>query len=175
MEKDPARCSTGEVDNIFAPPKQQATQDASQAEPGGQASNTFSEDSQSGKSIPTRCDNCKRLVPLANHLRGSSICLQSYRGYPEFKIKGSDDEFITKVCLIIDECPAPLCHQGCHKMIPAQCLSWWKELGCKIVKWRGVNSESSSKDIKEKMSMFRRNHFRRQGGANRTTQASDTS
>ena len=108
-------------------------------------------------------------------MRESSMCLQSYKGYPEFKIKGSGEEFIAKVCLIIDECPAPLCPQGCHKKIPAQCLSWWKEVGCKAVKWRGVNSESSSSDIKEKMRMFRKNYNRRQGGADLTSQASNTS
>ena len=44
-----------------------------------------------------------------------------------------------------------------------------------MLKWRGVNSESSSRDIKDKMSMFRRNHFRRQGGADPKSQASNTS
>ena len=181
--------STGEVDDNFDPPltstpRQQprkdstlpnVLQDVSQDEHGSQASKTFSKDSQPGKHVPTQCDNCDLIVPLANHLRESSMCLQSYRGYPEFKIKGSDEEFIVKVCLVIDECPAPLCSDVLHKKIPAQCLSWWKEVGCKTVKWRGVNSKSSSSDIKEKMRQFRKNHNRRQGGADPGSQASSTS
>ena len=120
-------------DDIFDPPltstpRQQprkdsthpkVLQDVSQVEHGSQASKTFSEHSQSGKNVPTRCDNCDLIVPLANHLRESSMCLESYRGYPEFQIKGSDEEFIVKVCLVIDECPAPLCPGVLHKEIPA--------------------------------------------------------
>ena len=188
VEKDSARCSTGEVDDMFYPPlastpKQQPTQapthfkspqDLSQAEPGSQASNTFSEDSQPGKSIPTRCDNCKHLGPFANHLREASRCLQSYRGYPEFQIQGDDEGFIVKACIIIKECPAPCCAHGSHRRLPEECLKWWKETGTKLMNWRGVDGSSSAATIQAKIRKFRDNHNGRQKASTQPSQGVNT-
>ena len=90
-------------------------------------------------------------------------------------MKGNNEMFITKVCLIKDECPAPDCPGGCHKKLPDHCLTWWKEVGCKTVMWRGVNSQSTGSEIKEKIWMFRRNHCRRHGAFDTVSQASTTS
>ena len=119
-------------------------------------------DSQSWQNIPTRCDSCNHLGPLANHLREASICLQEYRGYPEFQIPGNVEEFIVKTCLIIEECPAPCCAQGSHHKLPDQCLNWWKKEGWQIMKWKGVDGSSSSSVIKRKMQKFGEDYNRSQ-------------
>ena len=89
-------------------------------------------DSQSLQNIPRRCDNCGHIGPLGNHLREANVCLESYRGHPQFQIQGDDVEFIAKVCIIIDECPAPTCPGGNHYKLPAQCLQWWQEGGWRM-------------------------------------------
>jgi hypothetical protein len=130
--------------------------------------------SQTGKNIPTRCDNCGQVGLLGNHLREAEECLKSYRGYPEFQIQGDDEEFIAKACIIINECPAPTCPGGNHNKLPVQCLQWWKESGCKIMKWQGVDDSSSSPAIKRKMRKFRENYNRRKSSRSQPSQGVDT-
>ena len=129
-----------------------------------------------GVDPPTRCDKCGNLGPLANHLRGSATCLQAFRAYPEFKLGGNDEEFITKVCLLIKECPVPNCPKprGSHHQLPTKCLNWWKNAGWKMMNWRGVDGSSSGSAIKAKIRMFRKNHFRRQEASSQPSQGVNT-
>ena len=177
--------SIAEVDDIFSPPltstpKQLPTsasthfkvpKDVSQPNnPGKEAFKTSSEDSlqkslSCGKNVPTRCDNCGYLGTFANHLRWSNIRVQKYRDYPEFQIKGDDEEVVVKACLIINECPVPNCLSPglprSHHKLPTECLQWWREIGTRVMKWQGVDGSSSSSQIKAKIRNFLKNHFRR--------------
>ena len=123
-----------------------------------------------GGNPPTRCDECGYLGPFANHLRGSSMCLQSYRGYPEFQFAGDDQAFIVKACIIIKECPVPFCPQGSHHKLPDQCLNWWKNSGWKMMSWKGIDGSSSASAIQAKIRMFRDNHLRRQNTSSQASQ-----
>ena len=129
-----------------------------------------------GGDPPTRCDKCGNLGPLANHLRASDTCLQAFRAYPEFKLGGNDEEFITKVCLLIKECPVPDCPRprGSHRQLPAECLNWWKRTGWSIMNWQGVDGSSSSSVIRRKMKIFRDNHNRRQNASRQPSQGANT-
>ena len=182
--KVPAECSMEEVDDIFAPPltstpRQQPTQasmsfkvpqDLSQPKPGNAAFKTSTRDydssssqdtSQAAESLPARCDHCGFIGQFANHLRESQQCIQAYRAYPEFDIRGNDEEFVTKVCILSKNCPNPSCPGGSHRKIPTQCLSWWIEFGWKNMPWKGVNEDSSSSNIQEKMKQYRKIHWRK--------------
>lgn len=184
VQRIPSQHSLAEVDDIFCPPltstpKQLPTspsthfkvpKDVSKPNPGKEARETFSEDSlhkslSCGKNIPTRCDNCGYLGALANHLRWSNMCVQKYRDYPEFQIKGDDEEVVVKACLIINECPVPNCLSPgvprSHHKLPTECLQWWREIGTRIMKWQGVDGSSGSSQIKAKIRNFLKNHFRR--------------
>ena len=184
VERVPSVHSIAEVDDIFSPPlastpKPQTTQasthfkvpkDVSKPERGKEASKTASEESlhkslSSGKNIPTCCDNCGHIGAFANHLRGSNMCVQKFRDYPEFQIKGDDEEVVVKACIIINECPVPNCPSPgvprSHHKLPTECLQWWREIGSRIMKWQGVDENSSSSQIKTKIRNFVGNHFRR--------------
>ena len=170
MEKDPAGCSTGEVDDIFAPlltstPIQQPNQ-ASTSFKVPKHDETFSENSSSKisqdvESLPARCDHCGFIGHFANHLRESQQCIQAYRAYPEFDNQGNDEEFVIRVCILSKNCPCPSCPGGSHRKIPIQCLAWWIEFGWKNMQWKGVNASSSGRNIQEKMKRYRDKHWRR--------------
>ena len=157
--KDPVRRSTGEVHDIFDPPLTPS--------PRKQTNKTFCEDSasqisQDVGSLPSRCDHCGTIGHFANHLRQSQQCIQAYKSYQEFDLQcDNDEEFVVKVCLLSKNCPSPTCPGGSHKKMPAQCLEWWIEYGWKNMKWKGVNADSTSKNIHEKMRQHRRIHLRR--------------
>ena len=166
----PAVCSTGEADNIFAPPltstpRQQPNQ-ASTSFKVHKLGETFSEDSsckisQDVESLPSRCDHCGFIGHFANHLRESQPCIQAYRAYPEFNFQDDDEEFVVKVCILSKNCPSPSCQGGSHRKIPTQCLSWWIEAGWKNTGWKGVNAASSSKNIQEKLRWYRKSQWKR--------------
>ena len=105
--------------------------------------------------LPTRCDHCGKLTGhFANHLRGSLVCLQAYRTYPEFGILGNNEEFVVKVCILSKNCPCPLCPGGSHWKIPTECLKWWTTTGWHIMKWKGIKESAKSSDIKKKISKY---------------------
>ena len=186
VQRIPSQHSLAEVDDIFCPPltstpKQLPTspsthfkvpKDVSKPNPGKEARETFSEDSlhkslSCGKNIPTRCDNCGYLGALANHLRWSNMCVQKYRDYPEFQIKGDDEEVVVKACLIINECPVPNCLSPgvprSHHKLPTECLQWWREIGTRIMKWQGVDGSSGSSQIKAKIRNFLKKPLQKAG------------
>ena len=175
VEKDPAGCSTGEVDDIFAPlltstPRQQPNL-ASTSFKVPKHDKTFSENSSSKisqdvESLPARCDHCGFIGHFANHLRKSPPCIQAYRAYPEFDIRGDDEQFVVRVSILSKNCPCPSCPGGSHWKIPAECLAWWKNFGGKIMAWKGVTESSDSSNIQQKMRWYRKNVWKRRNETN---------
>jgi hypothetical protein len=106
------------------------------------------------------CQYCDYEGPLANHLRNSVTCLSKWRQHPDFKIKVSDnEEFIVKSAVKMKQCPVSYC--PCpgenHTTLPGPCLDWWREVGWKVMGFRGVNEDTTNQMIKTKISKFLRN------------------
>ena len=100
---------------------------------------------------------------IAFHLRRSAICLQMWRKVPYLQMKGSDEVFITKVAVVLGQCPVPFCLEngGNHKTLPRACLDWWREKGSKILGWKGIDVSTTEKAVKEKISNLKKNHKKR--------------
>ena len=71
-------------------------------------------------------------------------------------MKGSDEVFITKVTVVLGQCPVPYCSEngGNHQTLPRACLDWWREEGSKVLGWRGVDGNTTEKAIKQKISQL---------------------
>ena len=111
----------------------------------------------------TRCDYCHFEGLFANHLRETEECLQNYMrggGFPASR-SGDKEEFIVKATLLIKDCPVPDClDKTGHRIIQGPCLDWWRQSGCKIMGFKGVDSNTSGTIIKEKISRFLKNQRR---------------
>ena len=83
-----------------------------------------------------------------------------WRNVPYLHMKGSDEVFITKVTVVLGQCPVPYCSEngGDHQTLPRACLDWWREEGSKILGWRGINGSTTAKAIKQKISQQKKNH-----------------
>ena len=70
-----------------------------------------------------------------------------WRKVPYLQMKGSDEVFITKVAVVLGQCPVPFCLEngGNHKTLPRACLDWWREEGSKMLGWRGVDESTTEK------------------------------
>ena len=169
VEKGTARRSTGEVNDNFDPPlsstpRQQPNQTSTSFKAqDSRLGQTFSQNSSSNfsqnvGSMPVKCDHCGFIGHFANHLRESPPCIQAYRSRPEFNIQGGDEEFVVKVTILSNNCPSPECPGGSHRQIPTQCLAWWIEFGWKRMQWKGVNADSSSRNILHKLRNYRKHH-----------------
>ena len=115
----------------------------------------------------SRCHVCGFMAATphtgyANHLRESKCCLEEHRKDEEFNIRGSDEQFIVKVSLLIKECPAPNCGGESHwERVPVECLQWWGNIGKTHMGWRVAERELDSKEVKRKTSVFLRNYRKR--------------
>ena len=110
------------------------------------------------------CMFCEFKGRIAFHLRMSQTCLQQWRKIPYMQMKGSDAVFITKVALVVGQCPVPSCPPemgGVHQSLPRGCLEWWREEGSKLLGWRGVDESTAAKAMMEKISNVRKNHKKR--------------
>ena len=140
VEKDPARarCSTGEVGDIFSPPMTSTPRQRQKAS----TFKTFSQDrssniSQDAGSHFGKCNHCGFIGHFANHLRESQQCIQAYRTCPKFDVQGNDEEFIVRFSILTKNCPSPECPGGSHRQIPSQCLAWWIEFWLEKYKVEG--------------------------------------
>ena len=99
---------------------------------------------------------------LADHLRNSKQCVNNLRQHSQLQMADHDDEvFIVKATVILWGCPAPGCPGGTHQQIPKSCFFWWREIGWKVMRWKGQSENAGTAEIKKKESMFRRNFLRR--------------
>ena len=119
----------------------------------------------------TECDACHVRGRIANHLRGSDVCLKELRSRPALRMKGRDEMFILKTALIIGECPSPHCHIGRHEEIPEECVSWWKREGWDILGWKGAKADADAKIITAKINQMLTN--RRKRGAPEVPQSQE--
>ena len=115
------------------------------------------------------CQYCDYIGPLANHLRNSVTCLSKWRQHPDFKMKVSDnEEFIVKTAVKLKQCPVSYC--PCpgenHTKLPGPCLDWWREVGAKMMGFRGVDEYTTNQMIKTKISQFLKNCRRAKGQSN---------
>ena len=101
---------------------------------------------------------------LSDHLRTSKQCMENLRKEPSLQMVAPEDEvFIVKATVILRGCPASNCPGGGHHQIPESCLLWWREIGWKIMGWKGSSENAESAEIKKKESIFRRNFLSRDG------------
>ena len=99
---------------------------------------------------------------LADHLRTSKECVENLRKEPPLQMVAPNDEvFIVKATVVFRGCPAPNCPGGGHQQIPESCLVWWREIGWKIMGWKGSSENAETATIKKKESIFRRNFLRK--------------
>ena len=125
---------------------------------------------------------CRFNGPLGDHLRSSMECVQQLQGDHLLQMKATGEIFIIKATLLLKGCPARGCPGGDHEQIPTQCLSWWRETGWKLLKWKGSGQNAESQVIKEKINQFRWNFTKRKkmrtsqkGSRDKTQNLSDTS
>ena len=99
---------------------------------------------------------------LSDHLRNSKQCVDNLRRQPQLQMTvPKDEDFIVKATVILRGCPAPGCPGGAHQQIPDSCLFWWREVGWKVMRWKGSGENARAADIKTKQSKFRRNFLHR--------------
>ena len=114
------------------------------------------------------CMFCDFKGRIAFHLRMSPTCLQKWRKIPYVQMKGSDEVFVTKVAVVVGQCPVPYCPEmgGDHKTLPRACLDWWIEEGSKMLGWKGVDGNTTARAMSEKLSNLKKNHKKRGKGDN---------
>ena len=99
---------------------------------------------------------------LGDHLRNSKQCVDDLRNQPQLRMTVPNDEvFVVKATIILRGCPAPGCPGGLHRQIPENCLFWWREVGWKVMGWKGSSENAGGAEIKRKESKFRRNFLHR--------------
>lgn len=94
-------------------------------------------------------------------------CLQQWRKIPYLQMKGSDETFITKVAVVLGQCPVPSCPpemMGVHKTLPTGCLEWWIEKGPLLLGWKGVDGSTTAREMMQKISDLKKNHKKRGRG-----------
>ena len=81
-----------------------------------------------------------------------------WRKVPHVQMKGSDEAFITKLALVLGQCPVPYCPEngGNHRTLPTACLDWLREEGSKMLGWKGVDGTTTEKAMKEKISNLKK-------------------
>ena len=99
---------------------------------------------------------------LGDHLRISKQCVENLREEPSLRMVAPHDEvFIVKATVMLRGCPAPNCPGGGHRQIPENCLLWWRDIGWRIMGWKGSSENAETATIKKKESIFRRNFLRK--------------
>ena len=112
--------------------------------------------------LEAHCCLCNYQGLLADHLRKSKQCAKNLRKEPSLQMVAPDDEvFIVKATVMLRGCPAPNCPGGRHQQIPESCLLWWREIGWRIMGWKGPSENAETATIKKKECMFRRNFLRK--------------
>ena len=133
--------------------------------------NTQGDEGSTWQDNYTRCDICGACCRIASHLRRPGECLRQLKLLPQFQFPGGDKDevFITRIALLIGECPNPSCSSGRHPdQIPPDCVGWWKSDGWKIMRWRGDKERADNDILKEKIRDFVRRHKKKD---NRHSQA----
>ena len=73
------------------------------------------------------------------------------RKEPALQMLDADDEvFIVKTTVILKGCPAIGCPGGSHQQIPDSCLTWWREVGWTMMRFKGSNENVDSATVKQK-------------------------
>ena len=79
--------------------------------------------------------NCGHKGPIASHLRSNQQCVLGIREELFLGSEMSNEVLIVQATLILGGCPAAGCLGGSHEEMPNRCLSWWKDVGCKLMQW----------------------------------------
>ena len=98
--------------------------------------------------------NCGHKGPIASHLRSSYPCLLGMREELSLGTEMSDEVLIVQTTLVLRGCPAAGCPGGSHAEMPDSCLSWWREVGWKLMQWQGLASDLDCADVREMVNKF---------------------
>ena len=98
--------------------------------------------------------NCGHKGPIASHLRSNQQCVLGIREELFLGSEMSNEVLIVQATLILGGCPAVGCLGGSHAEMPDRCLSWWRLVGCNLMKWEGLGSDVNCSVVQEIINSF---------------------